>query len=864
MQSKLPLRSLLTLSLFFLLGLGVSVGSYVALKRIDSDNFHSKLANEASERISAVKRSFEVNQLAIEASQSFFSSTNNIDHLKFKKFISPLFSKLPGIKAMEWVPRINYSEIDKHLSKMQDEGFLDFRLTEKNEYGELVDIRNRPEYYPVYYLEPYLGNEKVHGFDLASNPTRFKALSMARDTGRSIATERINLIQAKQNNYGFLIFSPVYNKLMPETSSASDRQHSITGFALGVFKFNEIIEAAINIFESNEIYLQLLDISDLKNNQLLFSNVPENTIENYGLDQELNESVKDFLYSKDVDFLGRVWRINCIASASFKDQNKSYLALFVMFLGLILTCFITYAFYKHMYGEQKTDQLVKKQTSKLLELSERLKFAIEGAQLGLWDWNIKTGDLYWSKRIAPLFGYTEGTLETSYDNFVEAIHKDDRQSVLSAIDNCIENGEAYNIEHRVVWPDGEIRWVQETGDVVRDTNGTALKMIGVVQDIHHRKVIELTLRESEEKYRRLFELSEDPMWLIIGNQFVLANKAAAHILGYKSEEELTHTHPSLLSPEFQPDERLSVTKSNEMIAIAYRNGYHRFEWLHKKKNGRTFPVEVTLTSIPYEGNDALFCVWRDITESKMQQKRLKAAKDDAEKANQAKSVFLSSMSHELRTPMNAVLGFSELLATDTQSPLTEDQLECVEHIIDGGQHLLRLIDDVLDLAKIESGHSDLNVETIDINALILQVLLLIRPQAEQHEITLENKVTADYSFKIQADQKKLKQVLLNLCSNAIKFNSQNGILTISCVKTHEHKIRLSVSDTGKGAPEELFPSLFEPFNRLDKANSNIQGTGIGLNICKQLVKQMNGEIGVFNNSDKGLTFWVEFDEAPCQ
>ena len=211
--------------------------------------------------------------------------------------------------------------------------------------------------------------------------------------------------------------------------------------------------------------------------------------------------------------------------------------------------------------------------------------------------------------------------------------------------------------------------------------------------------------------------------------------------------------------------------------------------------------------------------------------------------------------------MNAVLGFSELLATDTQSPLTEDQLESVEQIIGGGKHLLSLIDDVLDLSKIESGHSDIHMEIVDINSLLTQVIFLIQPQAEQYGITIANKVPPDCSFKIQADDKKLKQILLNLSSNAIKYNSENGVLTISCAKTRENKIRVSVSDTGNGVSKELFPSLFEPFNRLDKANSNIQGTGIGLSICKQLVKQMNGDIGVFNNSDKGLTFWVEFEEG---
>jgi len=240
-------------------------------------------------------------------------------------------------------------------------------------------------------------------------------------------------------------------------------------------------------------------------------------------------------------------------------------------------------------------------------------------------------------------------------------------------------------------------------------------------------------------------------------------------------------------------------------------------------------------------------------------KKMRIAVEEAENANKAKSEFLSSMSHELRTPMNAVLGFSQLLEDDTESPLTADQLESVEHIMEGGKHLLNLIDDVLDLSKIETGHDDVSIEIIDTATLVTQVLLLIQPQAEQNGITLENKVSNDSSFKIRADQKKLKQVLLNLCSNAIKYNSENGVLTMSCNEIKENKVRFSVSDTGKGVAEELFPNLFEPFDRLDKASSNIQGTGIGLTICKKLVEQMSGAIGVFKNPDKGLTFWVEFD-----
>jgi len=303
------------------------------------------------------------------------------------------------------------------------------------------------------------------------------------------------------------------------------------------------------------------------------------------------------------------------------------------------------------------------------------------------------------------------------------------------------------------------------------------------------------------------------------------------------------------------------------------------------RDGNKLDVEwYAQTMQQYDGKSMLtsvLCTGQDITDRNRSERELeqyrfhleelvaertnemKVAVKNAENANKAKSEFLSSMSHELRTPMNAVLGFSQLLVTDTDSLLTKDQLESVEMIIEGGEHLLSLINDVLDLSKIEAGNSELKIESINIKTLISEVYLLVQPQAEQQSISLDNKITEEVDYKILADYRKLKQVMLNFSSNAIKYNSDQGILTYSCDRSN-NKIRLSVSDTGDGVSEELLPSLFEPFNRLDKANSTIQGTGIGLTICKNLVELMGGEIGVFMNPGKGLTFWVEFEESLCK
>ncbi|MCK5121386.1 MAG: CHASE domain-containing protein [Methylococcales bacterium] len=1026
------------------MGLSASVGFYVILERIDNDSFYSSFEREASERISTIQRSFALNQLAIESSQSFFSTTDDIDHLKFKRFVLPLFSKLPGIKAMEWIPRIKYSEVSKHLSKMQEKGFSGFRLTEKNENGELVDISKRSEYYPVYYVEPYLGNEKAHGFDLASNSIRFRALSIARDTGRSIATDRINLVQSKQDHYGFLIFSPVYSQPISESASVLDRKSSIKGFALGVFQFHEIINTAINIFDDNEFYLQLLDISDLNNKQLLFNNIPETHLKNKTFSAELSDSdIKNVSYSKDFEFLGRTWQIKYVASDLYKNKFKTYLPLLVMFFGIFSTCILTYVFYKRMYEEQRIKQIIKKQSSELYRTNERLELTVKGAQLGLWDWNIQTGHLYWSEHIAPLFGYSAGDLETTYENFFEAIHSDDRPLVLSAINDCIENGTEYNIEHRVVWPDGQIRWVQETGNVIRNDKGIALKMLGVIQDIHLRKVAEEALRESEEKYRCLFEFSEDPMWFIVGEKFVFANKAAANILGYDSVKQLTNTHPSLLSPDYQFNKESSFIKANEMMTNAYQRGYHRFEWLHKKKNGEVFPVEVSLTRIPYEGQNALFCVWRDISErnkiqeqvvqqkklldtlhqsttrfvetgnlrdameillnslleltgceygfmgevfhdadsdkpylttdtitnivsdnettalyKKVKKKELSAyslnrvfehvlasgktfisnklivdshtfelpedfpplssflgvpifygkefigiygianredgydesilnflrsvdttlgviihskrmldadvrnkeslikTKDIAERANQAKSEFLSSMSHELRTPMNAILGFSQLMEYDES--LTDENKENVDEILKAGYHLLDLINEVLELSKIESGDMNLTLEPVEVSLVVEECLNLIKLLAEKRSIQLN--YTELKGAVMLVDRTRLKQIIINLLSNAVKYNRDQGSISISVNKINEDLLRLTVTDTGKGLTEDQLTKIFQPFERLNAKNSTIEGTGIGLTISKQIIEAMNGNISVTSTLGSGSSFCVDL---PC-
>ncbi|MEO8331752.1 MAG: ATP-binding protein [Gallionella sp.] len=235
--------------------------------------------------------------------------------------------------------------------------------------------------------------------------------------------------------------------------------------------------------------------------------------------------------------------------------------------------------------------------------------------------------------------------------------------------------------------------------------------------------------------------------------------------------------------------------------------------------------------------------------------QLEAAKFAAEKANLAKSEFLSSMSHELRSPLNAILGFAQLLETGKPPP-TDVQNERLQQIIKAGWFLLELINDILDLAVVESGKLSLTRGSVSLNAVMLECKSMIEPMAQKCDIQL-NFLRCDHNWFVDGDRTRIKQILINLLSNAIKYNREHGSVTVKCSASTPGRIRLSITDTGSGLTPDQRAHLFQPFNRLGQEAGAVEGTGIGLVVTRQLIEMMGGAIGVESTYGVGSEFWVE-------
>src|SRR5438445_1081476 len=393
---------------------------------------------------------------------------------------------------------------------------------------------------------------------------------------------------------------------------------------------------------------------------------------------------------------------------------------------------------------------------------------------------------------------------------------------------------------------------------LRDVGGRIIGYLLIGTDNSARKQVEEKLRWTEEGFRLMVESVTDCAIVMLdsGGRVPIWNTGAERLKGYRAEE-IVGQHFS----RFYPAQDIERSLPQRDLDSAAAEGRFEVEGWRVRKDGSTFWANVVFTAIrDPAGNARGFAkLTRDLTERRQVEETLTMAKGAAEKANLPKSDFLSSMSHELRSPLNAILGFAQLINSESPPP-TPSQTASIDQILHAGWYLLELINEILDLAQIESGKLSLSLEPTSLAEVILECQAMIEPQAQGRGIRMTFP-QFDRPWFVAADRTRLKQVLINLLSNAVKYNQAGGTVVVDCVGSTAERTRVNVRDTGAGLPPEKLAQLFQPFNRLGQERGAEQGTGIGLVMSKRLVELMGGVIGVESSVGVGSIFWCELASA---
>jgi PAS domain S-box-containing protein len=447
-------------------------------------------------------------------------------------------------------------------------------------------------------------------------------------------------------------------------------------------------------------------------------------------------------------------------------------------------------------------------------------------------------------------GYRSDEFDADPYLWINMVVSEDRENILLRVKQILAGEDVPAIEHQIIRKDGENRWVSNTIIPFRDASGNLLSYDGVINDITERKHTEKSMKESELRFRTIFETKTDGMLAIglVDKKFYMCNPSICNMLGYSKDELLQlsvmdiHTDDELPHVFDQFERQLTgEILVDEDIPV-------------KKKDGSIFYAAISSSPITLDETTYIIGAFRDVT-ARRKLLESEVAKLAAEKATKAKSAFLANMSHEIRTPMNAILGFSQLMLRDPDlTPRLHQQLDTVNR---SGEHLLALINDILEMSKIEAGRSVLNFDAFDLHALFYDIEMMFRQRAGSKQLSFSVELKGDIPRFAMGDEKKVRQVLINILSNAVKFTAKGGVMLRAYADnevTCRFRLVVDVEDTGHGIPQDELQKIFRPFEQTASGMRTKNGTGLGLAISKEYVRMMGGDFAVESTVGIGSVF----------
>ncbi len=511
-----------------------------------------------------------------------------------------------------------------------------------------------------------------------------------------------------------------------------------------------------------------------------------------------------------------------------------------------------------------------------LEAAAKVHALLDACPLAIISLDLDANVRMWSRGAEQIFGWRE---EEVLGGQLPTVPLDQEQEYHRLLQAQFSGTSHAGVEVRRQRKDGSFVEVSLWTVPLRDSDGSITGNVAILADLTaaqtaEQQYWELIAREeeartqvrAEQRFRELLEVAPDGILEIDSKgRIVLVNAALEKLSGFNRDELLGQSMEMMVPAELR--EKHADHRANYWSHSVTRPMGTGLNLHIQRKDGTRVPVEISLSPVKYDGHLRVTAIVRDITDRKRAEQQIREIHErltaeltatnrelqlrnrEIERANRLKTEFVASMSHELRTPLHTIIGFAELLAEELEGPLNEKQQRFIGHIHKDSLHLLELINDVLDLSRIEAGHLELRLEVFDMLAAVEEVLATIRPQAVAKSLSL--KALAPPSVSLQADRVRFKEILYNLLSNAVKFTPEGGLIRVDAV-TRDSLVEVSVSDTGLGIPAEEQASVFDKFYQVGSTTRGVrEGTGLGLAITKQLVEAHGGRIWLQSEPGRG-------------
>ena len=743
----------------------VCLAAFKIVRSWEQTRFEFAFERLARKQASQVVERFHSYQTAVQFIGNFLEHTVGATRKEFRGFAENVLDTYPGMQAVSWNLRVRDNQRGIYEKAVRNEGIRDFQFKERDTNDKMVRAPTRPEYVIVYYIEPLKGNVAALGFDIASSAKRLKTIEQARDTGKIVITEKINLVQGNTNKPGALILVPIYKHgVAVDTPKA--RRINLEGFSVGVLRIGPVVEKTLFDDSLELMNVYLYDESAKTGTQLLYHAAGD------GQEAEDKKHIEAGLHwTAGFEMGGRQWKIILEPSSAFENSQRSLQPWIVLAGMLLVTAFILLSLQKSFEHTRNLEQ----------EIFERRQI--------------------------------EHDLQ-NYRDTLEVVVKE-RTSNLQDVNTKLE------------------------------------------KEINERKQTGWMLQRSEARIRAVVDNLVDGIITI--NEMGLIetfNPAAESIFSYQAAE-VHGKNIKMLMPQPYHGQHDSYLDDYKTTGNAKIIGIGR-EVSGRRKDGSIFPMELSV-NVMQVGKDRKFTgIIRDITERKMAENALQQAKEAAEFANRVKSEFLANMSHEIRTPMNAVLGFTELLNSQIVDKKHKNYLESVRI---AGRGLLTLINDILDLSKIEAGQLEMQYEFINLQTIIYEIKQVFTLNVAEKDLEFVVEMDKGLPQALLLDEVRLRQILFNLVGNAVKFTDQGYILLSArfIVKNANERgdLFISVKDTGLGIAEDQQSLIFESFHQQNgQSNRQYGGTGLGLTITRRLVEMMNGGITLKSSEGNGSIFTI--------